>query len=546
MNHGNLATTLWQAAERRGCPPAVVTRQGTTDYPTLTARAAAISVALTRRAVAPGERVGILLERGPDAVAALFAAHAVGAVAVVVNDRYRARQIEYALDHSGATVLLTTREMLDRQHRDLSTDSAIVDVEELPAAGDFTPIRRIDSDLAQIIYTSGSTGMPKGVVYTHGALRSGIRAVAAYLGLTREDRVASLLPASSVYGLNQLLTAVACGASSVVELSPMANEIVAGLAERKATVLAAVPPLWIQLLSSPEIAALRGLRIAQNAGGHLPVDVVRQLRAALPRTRLYLQYGMTETFRSTYLPPEEVDRRPGSMGRAVPGAEILLLDEDGRPVGPNTVGEVAHRGPSVASGYWNDLEATRRTFRPNPLRPAGAPDTERVVFTGDLARRDGDGFFYFVGRRDRMIKSMGFRVGPDEVADVLHASGEVREVVVDAEPDPIRGDRIVAYVVLREEGSIGRLERFCRTELPAFAHPTRYVPLGAIPRLPSGKYDLEALRGVASDSVERPDPTPRRTASPAPRSSVRDPVNHPQGNQGHHRRKAGLHFAGES
>jgi acyl-CoA synthetase (AMP-forming)/AMP-acid ligase II len=234
------------------------------------------------------------------------------------------------------------------------------------------------------------------------------------------------------------------------------------------------------------------------------------------------------------------------MGRPVPGTDILLLGEDGRPVGPNVVGEIVHRGPSIASGYWDDPDATRRTFRPNPLRPAEAPDTERVVFTGDLAKKDRDGFLHFVGRRDRMIKSMGFRVGPDEVVDVLYASGEVREAVVDAEPDPIRGDRIVAYVVLRDEGSLGRLERFCRSELPAFAHPSRYVPLSALPRLPSGKYDVDALRHSDPDSVDRPDP---RTTTPAP-SSRRDPVNHPQenpmGNPGHQRPRAGLHFAGET
>jgi acyl-CoA synthetase (AMP-forming)/AMP-acid ligase II len=513
----------------------MVGRDGVVDYPTLARRAAAVSVALTRQAVAPGERIAILLERGPDAVAALFAAYAVGAVAVVVNDRDRARQIEYALAHSGASVLLTTREMLDRQHRDVVTEARILDVADLPAEddrADFMPVPRIDSDLAQIIYTSGSTGMPKGVVYTHGALRAGVRTVAGYLGLTREDRVASLLPLSSVYGLNQLLTAVACGASVVVELSPLPNEIVAGLAEREATVLAAVPPLWIQLLATPDIAALRGLRIAQNAGGHLPTEVVRQLRAALPSTRLYLQYGMTETFRSSYLPPNEVDRRPGSIGRAVPGAEILLLDEGGRPVEQGEVGEIVHRGPTVASGYWNDPEATRRTFRANPLRSEGAPDSERVVFTGDLARRDADGFLHFVDRRERMIKSMGFRVGPDEVVDALHASGEVSEAVIDARADPTRGDRIVAYVVLREGGSLARLERFCRAELPAFAHPSAYEPRASLARLPSGKYDMEAIR--AGSAVA--DAHPRSEPGPEPRSRGIDPS--------HRRPRAGLHFAG--
>jgi amino acid adenylation domain-containing protein len=501
MTDGNLARLLWEAAERRGRLPAFFDRSRVTDYPTLAARAGALAVALMRHSVAPGDRVAIFLERGPDAAAALFAAYAVGAIAVVVNERYRPRQIEYTLEHSGAKALLTAPEMLDRQHRDLSTACVVVDVSALPEADAFTPMHRVGTDFAQIIYTSGSTGMPKGVTYTHGALQAGIRAVTAYLGLTQDDRVASLLPFSSVYGLNQLLTAVASSASIVVELSPLPNEMVAGLAERRATVLAAVPPLWIQLLASDELGALAELRIAQNAGGHLPSEVVRRLRAALPHTRLYLQYGMTETFRSTYLPPEHVDGRPDSMGRAVPGAEILVVDEDGRLVGPGVVGEIVHRGPTIASGYWNDPDATRRTFRPNHLRPAGAPDAERVVFTGDLARRDPDGFLYFVGRRDRMIKSMGFRVGPDEIVDALHASGEVGEAVVDSEPDGARGERIVAYVVLRTGGSLARLERYCRAELPAYAHPSTYVQRESLARLASGKYDVESIRRPSAAEV---------------------------------------------
>ncbi|MGE0159623.1 MAG: AMP-binding protein [Gemmatimonadales bacterium] len=539
IEDGNLAVSLWKAAERRGHLEAFVGREGIVHYPRLAARAAAIAVALVRRGVASGDRVAILLERGPDAAAALFAAYAVGGIAVMVNDRYRARQIEYALAHAGASVLLTTADMLDRQHRDLSTSATVLDVSEIPEAGDFEPIRRVGPDLAQIIYTSGSTGMPKGVVYTHGALQAGIRAVAGYLGLTHEDRVASLLPLSSVYGLNQLLTAVACSASLVVELSPLAQEIVAALAQRKATVLAAVPPLWIQLLASPDLPALHGLRIAQNAGGHLPADIVRRLRTALPSTRLYLQYGMTETFRSTYLPPNEVDRRPDSMGRSIPGAEILLVDDDGHAVEPGVVGEVVHRGPTVAAGYWNDPEATARTFRPNPLRVPGAPDSERVVFTGDLARRDADGFLHFVGRRDRMIKSMGFRVGPDEVTDALHASGEIREAVVDAEPDPSRGERIVAYVVLREDASLTRLERFCRAELPVFAHPSVYVPRATLARLPSGKYDMEAIR--RGDAPQAQDSRSQDAEAPAAeRPAGRPRVIDPR----HRATRAGLHLAG--
>jgi acyl-CoA synthetase (AMP-forming)/AMP-acid ligase II len=493
----NLAAQLWRIAELQGGRPAVTERSRAVDLATLGARAAAIAAALAEGPVRPGDRVALFLERGADAVAALFGAYAVGAIAVVINDRFRPRQIEYVLGHCGASVLLTTAGMLDRLHRAPETTALVIDTDSLPARGSFTPVARISPDLAQIIYTSGSTGMPKGVVFTNGALHAGIRAVSDYLGLQPDDRVATLLPFSSVYGLNQVLTAIACGASIVVEPSPVPHQMVVGLAQQGATVLAAVPPLWIQLLSVPDFrdGALRGVRIAQNAGGHLAPEIVRRVRAALPTTRLFLQYGMTETFRGTYLPPEEVDRRPGSMGRAMPDTEILVLDEEQRPVPDGSVGELVHRGPTIASGYWRDPETTARVFRPHPLRPAGAPPTERVVFSGDLVRRDSDGFLYFVGRRDRMIKSMGFRVGPDEVADALHASGEIRETVIDAEPDADRGERILAYVVLREGGSAQRLERFCRAELPAYAQPAEYVIRDQLPRLPSGKYDLDALRG---------------------------------------------------
>jgi acyl-CoA synthetase (AMP-forming)/AMP-acid ligase II len=317
----------------------------------------------------------------------------------------------------------------------------------------------------------------------------------SYLGLEASDRVATLLPFSSVYGLNQVLTAIAIGASAVVERSPVPRDLVTQLVAQRATVLAAVPPLWNQLLGVPDFqnGALAGLRIAQNAGGHLPPELVRRVREALPNTRLFLQYGMTETFRGTFLPPEEVDRRPGSMGRPMPDTEIFLLDENGRPVPQGEIGEIVHRGPTIALGYWNDVEATNRTFRPSPLVPNGVPTAERVVFSGDLARRDADGFLFYVGRRDRVIKSMGFRVGPDEIADVLYASGQVTEAIIVAEADAARGQRIIAHVVLRDEGSMDRLKRHCRAELPEYAQPTEYVQRSEIPRLLSGKYDIEAL-----------------------------------------------------
>jgi acyl-CoA synthetase (AMP-forming)/AMP-acid ligase II len=494
-DHANLAGLLWDAAREHADRTAVTDREQTVDYDRLKARAAGFAASLAARAVKPGDRVAILLERSPDAIAAIFGTHAVGGMAVVINERFRPRQIEHVVNHADVALIVTSRAMLDRLHRDLDTTRPILDVADVPESADFAIRRRISPDPAQIIYTSGSTGLPKGVVFSNGALRAGIAAVISYLGLESADRVATLLPFSSVYGLNQVLTAVAVGASVIIERSPVPRDVVTQLAAQRATVLAAVPPLWNQLLTVPDFqtGALRGLRIAQNAGGHLPPELVRRVRSALPETRLFLQYGMTETFRGTFLPPEEVDRRPGSMGRAMPDTEILLLDEEGRQVSEGEVGEIVHRGSTIALGYWNDPEATSRIFRSYTLAPEGIPSGERVVFSGDMARVDAEGFLYYVGRRDRVIKSMGFRIGPDEVADVLYASGQVHEAVIVANADPARGQRIIAHVVLRDDGSLDRLKRHCRAELPEYAQPAEYVPRDEIPRLQSGKYDIEAL-----------------------------------------------------
>jgi amino acid adenylation domain-containing protein len=511
-----LASLLWQAADRRPLHPALVGREGQTSYEALRRRASSITVALRAGGVGADDRVAIFMERGPEAVSAYFGALAAGAIVIVVNERFRPRQVEHVLRDATASVLLTERTLLDRQPRAIESAANVVDTSTIPTsdvAAD--PLPRLATDFAQIIYSSGSTGAPKGVTFTHGALLAGVEAVAGYLGLHADDRIVSLLPFSSVYGLNQLLCAVVTGATLLVEQSPVPKQVVTNLAELEATVLAAVPPLWMQLLGVPSFRTtpLPTLRLVQNAGGHLPVSAVRQLRSAQPQASLFLQYGMTETFRSTFLPPEHVDARPDSMGRAVPGSEILVVREDGTPCDVGEIGELVHRGPSVAAGYWNAPEITAQTFRENPARPSGAPSSERVVFSGDMVRRDAEGFLYYVSRRDRMIKTLGYRVGPDEIADVLHASGQITEAVVTTEPDEQRGERIVAFVVLAEAGALDRLEHHCRVELPRYMQPGRFEVVAAIPRIASGKYDLAALKAMAP--VKAPSmPLPPLAADP--------------------------------
>jgi amino acid adenylation domain-containing protein len=492
----SIATMLWARAEASRDRIAIVERGSSTDYRALRMRATSVALHLRNLGIRPDDRVAIFLERGAEAAAAFFGVAAAGAIAVIVNETLRPRQIEHILRHSRARALLTSVDLLARQTRALESEATVILSGEIHEQGDLTPVARVGSDVAQIIYTSGSTGQPKGVTLSHSNLWAGTRAVSTYLGIRGDDRIASLLPFSFDYGFNQLLCSVSNGAALVVERSPMAQQIVGTLRSLEVTVLAAVPPLWLQLLATDVFRAepLAQLRVMTNTGGRLPVQAVRTLRRTQPQAELFLMYGLTEAFRSTYLPPSKVDGRPDAIGQAIPGAEILVLTENLTPCGPGEVGELVHRGPTVALGYWNNPEATAKVFRPNPLRPPGAPDAERVVFSGDLVRRGEDGWLYYVARRDRLIKTLGYRVSPDEVAEALYASGQVREAIVGSEADPERGERIVVYVVLADGGSMELLEAFCHAELPRYMQPSRIELRPELPRTSSGKHDLNAAR----------------------------------------------------
>ena len=486
---------LWATADASPRRVAIVERSGSTTYDTLAAFASQIAASLGAAGLRAGDRVAILADRSALAAATFFGIVAAGGIAVFVSDNLRSRQVEHILSHSGASFLLATPDLLTSLGRTPATRATILDPATMLGTGCQAPVTRLSSDVAQIIYTSGSTGLPKGVTVTHGNLWAGVESVSSYLAIAPDDRFASLLPFSFDYGFNQLLCAVYAGAVLVIERSPLPQEIVRTVRAERVTVLACVPPLWLQLLAAPEFSApLAALRTMTNTGGRLPVEAVRRLRIAHPQARLFLMYGLTEAFRATYLPPEEVDEFPDSIGRAIPGAEILVLRDDGRLAGVDEEGELVQRGPTVAAGYWADPSLTASVYRPDPCRPAGTPDHERVVHSGDIVRRDEGGRLFFVGRRDLLIKTMGYRVSPDEVTEVLYASGEVLEACVDAEPDNQRGSCIAAWVVLRDGGSIERLRRFAMRELPRYMQPTRFVALSLIPRTSSGKFDTRAAR----------------------------------------------------
>jgi len=500
LDKSNFAGLLRRAADLHGDRPAIVHRDTTTSFSGLCHRAAAIQKQLVEAGVSSGDACAVLARAPQDAAAAFFAVLGAGAVGINLNELYRPRQIEFVLSHARARALVVSRDVLKTLPRPLVTDSRIIILEEIgDSNAEFRPVLRNGEEPAQITYTSGSTGQPKGVLMSHANLWAGVRVVAGYLELQREDRIASLLPFSFVYGFNQLTTSLFVGATLVVERSTLMQEIVATLRRERVTVLAAVPPLWLQLLATASFREnpLDPLRIVTNAGGRLPPESVRELRRAQPQARLFLMYGLTEVFRSTFLPPDEVDAHPDSMGRAVPESRVYVLTDSGDVAPTGEIGELVHGGPTVAIGYVNDEQSSKRVFRPNPFAGDGAP--ERVAYSGDLVRRDEEGRLYYVGRRDRMIKTMGFRVSPEEISDVIQSSGLVSEVAIVTEPDPDRGERIVACIVFREGEALERLRRFCGVELPRYMLPTRYVVLPTIPRNSSGKHDLLQLKAQISE-----------------------------------------------
>jgi acyl-CoA synthetase (AMP-forming)/AMP-acid ligase II len=507
-NSGNFARLLQNSTDRYGARPAIVHRGSVATFVDIANRASDIVAALRAVGLQQGDVCALLARSPADAAAAFFAVVGIGAIAINLNELYRPRQIEFVLSHSGAKALVISREILDALPRALVTDVLLLALEDIGShALGFAPVELSGREPAQITYTSGSTGQPKGVLVSHDNLWAGVRIVAGYLELKQQDRIASLLPFSFVYGFNQLTTSLFVGATLIVERSTLVQEIVETLRRERVTVLAAVPPLWQQLLAvSPfRDAPLERLRIVTNAGGRLPPTSVRELRAAQPHARLFLMYGLTEVFRSTFLPPEEVDEHPDSMGRAIPESAVYVVAESGDLAKTGEVGELVHGGPTVAMGYVGDKESTDRVFRANPFFRPGEP--ERVAYSGDLVRRDEEGRLFYVARRDRMIKTMGFRVSPDEICDVIQSSGMVTEAAVVTEPDPQRGEKIIACVVLRAGFEKEQLRRFCGIEMPRYMQPVRYVAVTRIPRNASGKHDLSQLKAeitAAATSAQSP------------------------------------------
>ena len=504
---------LLEQAQRTPESPALGVKAKWYNYAEVADQVKRVAAGLQQLGLARHERVAVYLPKVAEAVFGYFGATAAGGVMVPVNPVLKAAQVTHILKDCNVRVLITNKarfkqltdclaECHDLRHIILIDDeSREADIPVL-SWGDFIqpseqwqPVAAIDMDMAAILYTSGSTGKPKGVVLSHRNMVTGAHSVAQYLNNTASDRLLCVLPFSFDYGFSQLTTSFSVGASCYLLEYLLPRDILKNIAAQKITGLALVPPLWVQLteLDWPEETA-QSLRYFTNSGGAMPTATLACLREKMPAAAPYLMYGLTEAFRSSYLDPSEVDQRPTSMGKAIPNAELLVINEDGKRCQPNEPGELVHRGSLVAMGYWNDPARTAERFKPAPLAFKEIPTPELAVWSGDVVKQDEEGYLYFIGRRDDMIKTSGYRVSPSELEEVVYASGLVSEVAAIGIPHNRLGQAIVLVVVTGEQPVDQKaLIKYCQQQLPAFMVPSEVIVKEALSRNPNGKIDRKIL-----------------------------------------------------
>lgn len=499
---------LLRAAARLPDKSALVCGAARLTYRELDEASNALAHTLQARGVQRGDRVMVFADNTPQAAVAFWATLKACAVFTPVHPMTRPDKLRYLVDDCRPAALVTDMHLFPAWQRacwsrhvrtviasgtDGSADAPraprLLAWDEAIAAGDRTrpPVRRgLDVDLAAILYTSGSTGEPKGVMLTHRNMLAAASSIAAYLGLGEDDVIVNALPLSFDYGLYQMILAFRQGARLVLERSfAWPAQVLRRMSEERVTVFPGVPPLFSILaeLGRPGTYDLACVRTVTSTTAPLQAKHIRTLRALFPGARIFSMYGLTECKRCTYLPPEDLDRKPDSVGIAIPNTELWIEDERGRRVPPNTVGELVIRGATVMRGYWEKPEETARALKPGPL------PGEFVLRTGDYCRLDEDGYLYFVGRADDLFKSGGEKVAPREIEAVLYDLPGVRHAAVVGVPDEVLG-RAVKAVIVPEAGA--RLteqdvRRHCRARLESTLVPRHVEFVAELPMSATGK-----------------------------------------------------------
>ncbi|MES9972075.1 MAG: acyl-CoA ligase (AMP-forming), exosortase A system-associated [Candidatus Thiodiazotropha sp.] len=517
---------IYNSASRAPSQTAIKYKSTMLSYAELAQQVDQISRALIDIGIEKQDRIAIYLPKCLENVISIFASAAAGAVFVPINPVLKAHQVSHILLDCDAKVLITTQgkcrslttalgycvdlqsvvliDEVDSEEEGLHAQRLIAWDELISNPVTSCGHRVIDTDMVSLIYTSGSTGDPKGVILSHRNMVTGAKSVAQYLNNSADDRILAVLPLSFDYGMSQLTTAFLVGATVVLINYLLPMEVLNTLAQEKITGLAAVPPLWNLLVELPwpgEIAA--NLRYITSSGGVVPVETTELLRQVVPDTEIYLMYGLTEAFRSTYLAPDQVNKRPTSIGKAIPNAEVLVLRSDGSPCSVDEPGELVHRGSLVAMGYWNDLEATNQRFRPIPNRFDAIPGDELAVWSGDIVKMDSEGYLYFLRRDDDLIKTMGYRVSPNEIEEIFYRTGMVSEVIALGIPHTTIGQSIVLVVSLKNGIDVTEKQLLdnCKQRLASYMMPAEVIFRTSLPTNPNGKVDRKQLRLEVMESI---------------------------------------------
>lgn len=482
----------------------------------LDAAAQAWAGALQQAGVERGDRVATLLDNSVEAVVALWAAWRCGAVAMPVNPLTKRDKLSYLLQDAEVKALIAHAPLRAEFEPALAASASVqvcwvvgavradapgtdprcvaaprLQADTAPSVA-FEPPALIDQDLAALIYTSGSTGDAKGVMLTHLNMVSAARSVSSYLEMQADDTVFCALPLAFDYGLYQLIMSLMVGATLVLERSfAFPVKALEVMARESVTVFPGVPTMFSMLMNLKTLREhpLPCLRKITNTAAALSEAHIRELRDLFPHALLYSMYGLTECKRVTYLPPAQLDIRPTSVGRGMPNEEVWLVDEAGRRLPHGSTGELVIRGSHVMRGYWRKPAQTAERLRPGPL------PGEWVLYSGDLFRTDAEGFLYFVARKDDIIKSRGEKVSPREVENALYGLPGVLEAAVVGVPDPVLGEAVKAFVVLKDGVSMTEREviRHCLSRLENFMAPKQVAFVDALPRTDTGKIKKTGL-----------------------------------------------------
>lgn len=504
---------LTESATRLPDKVALVSQGQRFSYAELDARSNALAHTLHARGVARGDRVVVFADNTVEAVVSFWGALKADAVVVMVNPLTKTDKLEYLLNDCRATALVSDHHIgrvfvpAATKSPHLKTTIVSGTTESMPGLPGFLTwnqalegdrsappaYRNIDVDLASIIYTSGSTGEPKGVMLTHRNMLTAATSISTYLENVEDDVVLGVLPLAFDYGLYQMIMSFRVGARLVLERSfAFPGQVLSLMAQEKVTGFPGVPTIFATIAGLKSLAQydLSAIRYVTNTAAALPVKHITMLRELFPRARIFSMYGLTECKRCTYLPPKDIDRKPESVGIAIPNTELWLVDVDGNKLGPNQVGQLVIRGATVMKGYWEKPEATAKKLKPGPL------PGEMVLYTGDYCRLDDEGYLYFVARMDDVIKSRGEKVPPKEVENALVNVPGVRESAVIGVPDDLLGQAVKAFVVL-DPGVVlteKDLQKECQRRLESFMVPKYIEVVGELPKTTTGKIKKTDLR----------------------------------------------------